>query len=257
MKMKASLKNLTQFGALVSLHSMKKKHSIYLVFTVYLLAFALFSIRSNAEDSKEQVKATNEATTKKRPKPNAPKTIVVKKKKKRVRKMYALLKTNMGDIKIKLFFTKAPKTVKNFASLAEGTKEFTDPKNPKKKLKKPFYDGLGFHRVIKGFMIQGGDPKGDGTGGPGYRFADEFNRELRHNKKGILSMANSGPNTNGSQFFITLGPTPHLDNRHTVFGEVVEGMDVVEKIGNVQTTGAPYDKPLKPVVMEKVQIIKE
>ena len=127
--------------------------------------------------------------------------------------LYATLKTSMGDIVVQLFEDKAPKTVANFVGLASGTKEWTDPKTGEK-VKKPLYNGTIFHRVIPGFMIQGGDPLGNGTGGPGYRFEDEFNPDLRHTKGGILSMANAGPNTNGSQFFITLAPTLHLDN-HT------------------------------------------
>src|SRR5512147_2549650 len=130
--------------------------------------------------------------------------------------LIATFKTSMGDIVVRLFEDKAPKTVENFVGLATGTKEWTDPKTGGK-VKRPLYNGTLFHRVIPGFMIQGGDPLGSGTGGPGYRFADEFSPDLRHNKAGILSMANSGPNTNGSQFFITLAPTPHLDNRHSVF----------------------------------------
>ena len=122
----------------------------------------------------------------------------------------------------------------NFVGLAEGTIEWTHPGTGQKQ-KAPFYDGIVFHRVIDGFMIQGGDPLGKGYGGPGYKFEDEFHPSLRHTRAGMLSMANAGPNTNGSQFFITLGPTPHLDNRHTVFGEVVEGMDVVMKIGKTKT----------------------
>src|SRR3974377_2145922 len=136
--------------------------------------------------------------------------------------IYAVFDTTEGKFKIKLFADKTPKTVENFVSLAEGTKTGT-----------PFYDGTIFHRVIPGFMIQGGDPEGTGRGGPGYRFADEFHPELRHSKAGILSMANAGPNTNGSQFFITVAPTPHLDNHHSVFGEVSEGYDVVKKISEV------------------------
>jgi peptidyl-prolyl cis-trans isomerase A (cyclophilin A) len=165
--------------------------------------------------------------------------------------LYATLKTSAGVIVVRLFDDKAPKTVENFVGLATGTKEWTDPKNGEK-VKRPLYNGTIFHRVIPGFMIQGGDPLGRGTGGPGYRFPDEFNPELRHNKAGILSMANAGPNTNGSQFFITLAPTPHLDNRHSVFGEVVQGQEVVVAIGNAPR-GA-NDRPVKDVVLQEVVI---
>jgi peptidyl-prolyl cis-trans isomerase A (cyclophilin A) len=164
---------------------------------------------------------------------------------------YAKFDTSEGSFKVRLFDKEAPNTVANFTQLAEGTKEWRDPATGERR-KTPFYDGIIFHRVINGFMIQGGDPLGRGTGGPGYNFADEFHPNARHNKAGILSMANSGKNTNGSQFFITLGPTPHLDDRHSVFGEVVEGMDVVKKIGAVPT-GA-QDRPVKPVVINKLTI---
>jgi peptidyl-prolyl cis-trans isomerase A (cyclophilin A) len=164
---------------------------------------------------------------------------------------YAHFDTTEGRFTVRLFQEQAPRTVENFVGLAEGTKEWTDPASGRKQ-KTPLYDGIVFHRVIDGFMIQGGDPLGQGTGGPGYKIADEFHPSLRHSKAGILSMANSGPNTNGSQFFITLGPTPHLDNRHSVFGEVVEGLDVVKKIGSV-ATGA-QDRPRTPVVINKVTI---
>jgi peptidyl-prolyl cis-trans isomerase A (cyclophilin A) len=166
--------------------------------------------------------------------------------------MFVQFETSMGNFKIKLFTEQAPKTVENFVGLAEGTKEWTDPKTGQKQ-KKPFYDGLTFHRVIDGFMIQGGCPLGTGTGGPGYRFEDEFHPDLKHNKPGILSMANAGPNTNGSQFFITVAPTPHLDGRHSVFGEVVEGMDVVYAISRTPTD--PRDKPMTPVTIKKVSIV--
>jgi len=159
--------------------------------------------------------------------------------------------TTEGSFTIRLFDQEAPNTVANFVGLAEGTKEWKDPASGKKQTG-PYYDGVTFHRVISGFMIQGGDRLGTGTGGPGYNFGDEFHPNLRHSRAGILSMANAGPNTNGSQFFITLGPTPHLDNRHSVFGEVVEGLDVVKKIGAVPT--GPQDRPVKPVVMNHVTI---
>jgi len=168
---------------------------------------------------------------------------------------HAVFTTSEGTFKIKLFDQEVPGTVANFVGLAEGTKEFTDPKTGQK-TKRPFYDGLVFHRVIDGFMLQGGCPLGTGTGGPGYKFADEFSPKLRHTKPGILSMANAGPNTNGSQFFVTLAATPWLDNKHSVFGEVVEGMDVVNKIGGVATS-KPGDRPLKPITVQSVRIEKK
>jgi peptidyl-prolyl cis-trans isomerase A (cyclophilin A) len=160
--------------------------------------------------------------------------------------------TSEGNFTVRLFDEDAPNTVGNFVGLAEGTKEFTDPQGGQK-VKRPFFDGLTFHRVIDGFMIQGGDPLGTGTGGPGYKFADEFSPKLRHSKPGILSMANAGPNSNGSQFFITLAATPWLDNKHSVFGEVVEGMDVVHKIGKTPTS-KPHDRPVKPITIQGVKI---
>lgn len=183
----------------------------------------------------------------------------IKRKTKGVKKMFALVKVesggqNFGEIKIKLYHERAPKTVANFTELATGQKEYTDLKSGSPK-KDKYYDGLSFHRVIPGFMVQAGCPMGNGTGGPGFKFADEFHSDLKHSKPGILSMANAGPNTNGSQFFITTGPTPHLDNRHSVFGEVVSGMDIVEKIAAVPRD--MRDKPRTPVIMKSVQIIKE
>jgi peptidyl-prolyl cis-trans isomerase-like 1 len=154
----------------------------------------------------------------------------------------AVIKTNMGVIEIELFADKTPKTVDNFIGLAQ----------------KKYYDGIIFHRVIENFMIQGGDPTGTGRGGEsiyGEKFNDEFVPELKHDSAGILSMANAGPNTNGSQFFITLVPTPWLDGKHTIFGKVINGMDVVKAIGKVATS-KPGDKPLKPVTMETVTIEK-
>ena len=165
---------------------------------------------------------------------------------------FARFVTTEGDFTVRLFDQEAPQTVENFVGLAEGTKQWSDPRT-NQKVQKPYYDGTIFHRVIDGFMIQGGDPLGQGIGGPGYNFADEFHPKLRHNKAGILSMANRGPNTNGGQFFITLGPTPHLDDRHSVFGEVVDGMDVVKKIGGTATS-KPGDRPLKPITIQSVTI---
>ena len=164
---------------------------------------------------------------------------------------YAKFDTTEGSFTVKLFEAEAPNTVANFVGLAEGTKEWTDPKTGQKKTA-PFYDGIIFHRGIDGFMIQGGDPLGKGYGGPGYKFGDEFHPSLKHNRDGLLSMANAGPNTNGSQFFITLAPTPHLDNRHSIFGVVEDGMDVVRKIGKVRI-GA-QDRPVTDVVINKVTI---
>ena len=164
----------------------------------------------------------------------------------------AILHTNHGDIRINLFGDHAPKTVANYVGLATGTKEYADPQTGRLTTGK-FYDGLIFHRIIEGFMIQGGDPLGQGTGGPGYTFADEFHPKLKHDKPGILSMANRGPNTNGGQFFITLAPTPWLDNKHSVFGEIVEGMDVVKKIGGTATS-KPNDRPLSPITIQSVTI---
>jgi peptidyl-prolyl cis-trans isomerase A (cyclophilin A) len=155
--------------------------------------------------------------------------------------MYAAFDTTEGKFKVKLFADKAPNTVNNFVSLADGSKTG-----------KPFYDGTVFHRVIPDFMIQGGCPEGTGRGGPGYKFADEFHPTLKHHKVGLLSMANAGPGTNGSQFFVTVAATPHLDNKHSIFGEVVEGYDVVEKISRVPRGAG--DRPKKEVRLNSVTI---
>jgi peptidyl-prolyl cis-trans isomerase A (cyclophilin A) len=160
--------------------------------------------------------------------------------------------TSEGRFTARLFDEETPNTVANFTGLAEGTKEWSDPRSGRR-VKQPYFNGTIFHRVIDGFMIQGGDPLGQGTGGPGYTFADEFHPRLRHSKAGILSMANRGPNTNGGQFFITLAPTPWLDNKHSVFGEVVDGMDVVKKIGSTATS-KPGDRPVKPITIQSVKI---
>jgi peptidyl-prolyl cis-trans isomerase A (cyclophilin A) len=164
---------------------------------------------------------------------------------------YAIFETSQGNIVVQLLDKEAPKTVANFIGLAEGTQEYKDVRTGQKK-KDHYYDGLVFHRVIPDFMIQGGCPEGSGRGGPGYTFGDEFHPSLKHSKAGKLSMANAGPGTNGSQFFITVAATPWLDNKHTIFGEVVEGQDVADKISMVPRDSG--DRPRTPVTMNKVRI---
>jgi len=165
----------------------------------------------------------------------------------------ATLHTSKGDIRVNLFPDQAPKTVRNFTGLAEGTQEWTDPK-VKAKSTAPLYNGTIFHRVIPAFMIQGGDPLGTGTGGPGYRFADEFHPEFTFEKPYILAMANAGPNSNGSQFFITVAPTTWLNFKHSIFGEVAdqESRDVVDLIAGVAT--GSQDRPVEDVVIESITI---
>ncbi len=167
--------------------------------------------------------------------------------------LYAVMKTSNGEMVFMLYYDKTPITVGNFVGLAEGTKEFVNPKTGRRE-KRPYYAGLIFHRIIEGFMIQGGCPLGDGRGDPGYSFVDEFSEELRHDAPGVLSMANAGPGTNGSQFFITLAATPHLDGRHTVFGRLVHGEDVIKKISSVKT--GSMDRPIDPVTIESIRIVR-
>ena len=166
---------------------------------------------------------------------------------------YATLHTNAGDIQVRLFPDHAPKTVRNFVDLAKGDREWTDPRTQSKSTE-PLYDGTIFHRVIAGFMIQGGDPLGQGFGGPGYQFGDEFHPDLRFDRPYLLAMANAGPGTNGSQFFITVGPTPHLNNRHTIFGEVTDeaSQKVVDTISTTPTDRS--DRPKNDVVINSVTI---
>ncbi|MGH9433754.1 MAG: peptidylprolyl isomerase [Terriglobia bacterium] len=167
--------------------------------------------------------------------------------------LYAIFETSLGEITCRLFPEKAPKTVENFVGLAKGEKEFIDVAT-RKPVRRRFFDGLAFHRVIPDFMIQGGCPLGTGTGGPGYKFEDEFSKDLVFDKPGKLAMANSGPNTNGSQFFITLAPTDWLNHRHTIFGEVVKGYDVVAAISTMPRDG--HDKPRTPVTLNSVEIVE-
>ncbi|TYT62051.1 peptidylprolyl isomerase [Natrialba swarupiae] len=164
----------------------------------------------------------------------------------------ATLHTSEGDIEVELYDERAPRTVDNFVGLATGGKTWTDPETGEEVEGEPLYDDVLFHRIIDGFMIQGGDPTGTGRGGPGYQFDDEFHDDLRHDDAGILSMANSGPDTNGSQFFITLEATPHLDDRHSVFGKVIDGMDVVREIGNAPTDRD--DRPKEDILLESVSV---
>jgi peptidyl-prolyl cis-trans isomerase A (cyclophilin A) len=178
--------------------------------------------------------------------------------------LYARLRTTQGLIVVRLEEQRAPKTVANFVGLVTGTIDWRDPKTGQSMLGTSLYQGVRFHRVIPGFMVQCGDPLSRytddrskarwGEGGPGYQFSDEFHRELRHDAAGVLSMANAGPGTNGSQFFITEGPTPHLDNRHSVFGRVVTGQDVVRKLANVARSA--NDRPNQDQVLESVELFR-
>ncbi|MDN8624916.1 MULTISPECIES: peptidylprolyl isomerase [Corynebacterium] len=168
----------------------------------------------------------------------------------------AILHTNRGDISIDLFGNHAPQTVDNFVGLAKGTKDYSE-RNASGGEEGPFYDGAIFHRVIDGFMIQGGDPTGTGRGGPGYRFGDEFHPELQFDRPYLLAMANAGPGTNGSQFFITVAPTPHLNNHHTIFGEVTDAdsQKVVDTIAETKTDR--FDRPLDDIVIDSVEIVED
>ncbi|MCG7204268.1 MULTISPECIES: peptidylprolyl isomerase [Streptomyces] len=170
--------------------------------------------------------------------------------------LYATLRTSLGDIEVRLFPNHAPKTVSNFVELAQGEREWTHPGTGEVSTNR-LYDGTLFHRVMSGFMIQGGDPLGNGLGGPGYKFEDEFHVELRFDRPYLLAMANAGPRTNGSQFFITVNPAPHLNRKHTIFGEVTDaaGQKVVDAIAAVPVTG-PNKRPVKDVVLETVVIEK-
>lgn len=168
------------------------------------------------------------------------------------KELYATLQTSQGDIEVRLFPDHAPKTVENFVGLAEGTREWTDPKTGAKRTGRPLYNGTIFHRVIDGFMIQGGDPLGSGRGGPGYRFKDEIHPDLAFTRPYLLAMANVGPGTNGSQFFVTVTPTPWLTGKHTIFGEVTRGAEIVDEISKAPR--GPQDRPVEDVVLQKVGI---
>jgi len=219
---------------------MRLKH-----FLITPLALAAFAVTAFAQETtkpaEEPIPDAPQATAAAQIHPNGP-TVV--------------MDTSMGRITCQFFEKEAPKTVANFIALAQGTKDWTDPQSQKKMHNKPLYDGTIFHRVIPEFMIQGGDPTGTGMGDPGYTFEDEFNPDLNFDVPGRLAMANSGPNTNGSQFFITEGPTEHLNQKHTIFGQCDEpSIGVVKAIARVERD--PDDKPVTPVVLQKVTIVPE
>ncbi|MBX7096613.1 MAG: peptidylprolyl isomerase [Myxococcaceae bacterium] len=169
------------------------------------------------------------------------------------KELFATFDTTEGKVVVRLFSKDAPKTVENFVGLATGEREWTHPANDQKQKNKPLYDGTIFHRCINNFMVQGGDPLGRGTGGPGYKFEDEFGSGRKFDKSGLLAMANAGPGTNGSQFFITVAPTPWLNNRHTIFGEVVSGQDVVDRVANAIPKDA-NDRPKTDVKIKSLKI---
>lgn len=204
----------------------------FILLTPLFLIFACVPHQNMPPQAKEEVKQEQTIT-------------------KETKRMNAVIETSQGNITIELFPDKAPKTVENFVGLAEGTKEFTDMKTGQK-AKKKFYDGLAFHRVIPEFMIQGGCPIGTGTGGPGYKFEDEIDPSLKFDKPGRLAMANAGPGTNGSQFFITEVSTPWLNGNHTIFGQVTSGMDIVKKIARTEVDFS--DKPVDPVIIKSITI---
>ncbi len=229
------------------------KSGFTMAFWIYLFAFIFFAFNFHAEAQKAK-SATAQEASKKETKPAESKA---KKSKDATtqtkgKAMFATIDTTAGKIRIKLHGDKTPLTVENFVGLAEGTKEFTDPRTGKKE-KRPYYDGVIFHRVIPGFVIQGGDPTGTGMGGPGYKFKNEIHPELKHSKPGIVAMANAGPDTNGSQFYITLAPLKDLDGGYTVFGEVVSGQDVVEAIANAPRSG---ERPVDPAKINKITVEK-
>ncbi|MFN7728655.1 MAG: peptidylprolyl isomerase [Bdellovibrio sp.] len=237
------------------------KKNVLKVFWIYVAALVVFAFgldsRAQSTTPTPSEKAAEVAavatgetkpTTKKDAKKKEKASVT---KPKEAKQMIAVFDTTKGTFKAKLFAEQTPKTVENFVGLAEGTKAWTDPKSGKE-MKKPFYDGLIFHRVIPNFMLQGGCPLKNGTGGPGYKFGDEFVPSLRHDRPGLLSMANAGPGTNGSQFFVTTVATPWLNDKHTIFGEVTEGMDVVLAIEKVRT--GPGDRPVEDVVINSIKI---
>lgn len=230
-------------------HVKMKKIVIPILFGI-ILAGCQFSPLSQTEVPKNSYKITQTNTTVITTTPSATPT-----PEKLAENITATFKTSLGDITIELFPKSAPKTVANFVALAKGTKDWTDPKTNKLVTGKSLYAGTIFHRVIPDFMIQGGDPAGTGMGGPGYRFEDEFTGSENFSEPYMLAMANAGPNTNGSQFFITVAPTTWLNGKHTIFGKVTKGQDVVDKISTVKTL--PGDKPTTPITLNSIEIIEK
>lgn len=235
----------------------QKQKSFAKAIWIYLFAFILIAFNFHAEantttseSAKSAEKISGKAAKNAADKKETKSSKGTESKEKKGKIMFANIETTVGKIRIKLHGDKTPITVDNFVGLAEGTKEFTDPRTGKKE-KKPYFDGVIFHRVVPGFVIQGGDPTGTGMGGPGYKFKNEPHPELKHDKPGIVAMANAGRDTNGSQFYITLAPLPDLNGDYTVFGEVVDGQKVVEAIANAPRSG---ERPLDPVKMVKVTI---
>ena len=234
---------------------MKNNTKISILLSVFLFQFAFLTpshadATSTVSKTSTQTEVSTETKTDTKANKKTEKT--KEKGKKKMTGTKAIIKTTLGTITLKLFKEKAPKTVENFVSLATGAKEWTDPNTGKKVSGKSLYEGTVFHRVIPDFMIQGGDPLGRGTGGPGYKFEDEFSPTDNFDKPGILAMANAGPGTNGSQFFITVKATPWLNQHHTIFGEVTEGMDVVLKISKAERDG--MDRPKTTIKLETITI---
>ncbi|AGC42573.1 cyclophilin type peptidyl-prolyl cis-trans isomerase [Myxococcus stipitatus DSM 14675] len=222
------------------------------ILTALLLCLTVSACKESSEKKETPSNATPPAATPTpAPKPAEP-TGEWTKKAQAGQDLQATMETNQGTIVIRLFSKDAPMTVANFVGLATGEKQWSDPRTGDRMTGKSLYEGVIFHRVIPGFMIQGGDPTGTGRGDPGYRFGDEFQSGRTFDKTGLLAMANAGPNTNGSQFFITTSTPSYLNGKHTIFGEVVKGYDVVEKISNVAT--GPGDRPVEPVVIQKITL---